>query len=679
MTNNSVKYVDVSLNVPVDKAFTYSVPQDIKTPPIVGSRAEVSLSGRRMTGIITAVHESLCSSALKPYQIKSVTKIIDSEPLLNDELLSLARWMASYYLCSYGEVLCAMVPSAKRVHESAQGMDDSEWGKSKVCLSQEQQQAVDGIVPLKNITGGKPQGGAGERLQSAFHYLYGPTGSGKTEVFLSAAERVMRQGRGVIYLVPEIALTPQVERAVNERFAGMSAVLHSALTPSERLKEWQRIIKKEARVVIGARSAVFAPVPDLGLIIIDEENDGSYKSSNTPRYHARQVAMRRALTLGIPLVMGSATPSVESWYAIKSGTFVCHTLTKRLAGGAMPHIMCVDLKQGAMKTTCFSKTLVEEVRKALSAKRQVILFLNRRGFTHFFRCMDCGFELQCPNCSVAMTYHKAENRLRCHYCGKVSLPLGMCPNCGSLNIGYSGFGTEAVEAEAKMLFPNARIERADADSVSKKHTLEEVLTRFRNGECDILLGTQMVAKGLNFPSLSLVGVMLADTALHFPDFRAVERAFSLITQVAGRAGRYFPDGKVIVQTYAPNNPAINYAVQSDAESFYKWELEQRRMASFPPFSRLVHIVFRSADENAALAASEEAAAFLQDASSAGSFFVLGPAQCPLYKIARNFRRQLLLNGKHIAPMQQAARLMLNSIKKRSGVFIETDVDPVSML
>lgn len=672
MTSDNVKYVDVSLNVPVDKAFTYSVPSDNKVQPMIGSRAEVSLSGRRMTGIITAVHDTITNTALKPHQIKAVMKVVDSEPLLNGELLSLAKWMASYYLCSYGEVLCAMVPSGRRVQEAAEAGEADEWIASKVCLSKEQQAAVDGIMEGKNTRGAPIAKGT-------FHYLYGPTGSGKTEVFLSVAESIMAQGRGVIYLVPEIALTPQVERAVKERFGTQSAVLHSALTGSERLGEWQRIIKREARIVIGARSAVFAPVPNLGLIIIDEENDASYKSGNTPRYHARQVAMRRAQLLGIPLVMGSATPSVESWYAIKSSTFFCHTLTKRLAGGQMPHIQCVDLTKGAMETACFSRSLVEEVRKVLSAKRQAILFLNRRGFTHFFRCMDCGFELECPNCSVPMTYHKAENRLRCHYCGKVLLPLEMCPKCGSVNIGYSGFGTEAVEAEARALFPNARIERADADSVSKKHSLEEVLTRFRNGECDILLGTQMVAKGLNFPSLSLVGVMLADTALHFPDFRAAERAFSLITQVAGRAGRYFPDGRVIVQTYNPNAPAIRYAIQSDTEGFYQWELEQRRMTCFPPFARLVHIVFRSVNENDAIAASEEAAALLRNEASGADFSVLGPAQCPLYKIAKNYRRQVLLNGKHILPMQAAARKMLCNIKKRSDVFIEADIDPVSML
>lgn len=737
MTNENIApclYVDVSLNVPVEKSFTYSVPKGIKNPPQMGARAEVTLSGRRVTGIITALHSTMPASCA-PFKdkIKSIKRVIDDTPLLTGELLDLAHWMASYYLCSYGEVLCAMVPTGRREAASSSFIEndiicDEQLKEGNVCLSSEQEAAVNGIT--QKIIGARMASAASSKkintaednlakassisnnafaAQNMYHYLYGPTGSGKTEVFLSAAERIMKQGKGVIYLVPEIGLTPQVERAVKKRFGNNAALLHSALTGSERLMQWRRIMRQEARIVIGARSAVFAPHPNLGLIIIDEEHDSSYKSSNTPRYHARQVAMRRAQVLGIPLVMGSATPSVESWYAIESGNFNCHRLTKRLSGGVMPVIECIDLRTSPKETTCFSRALVKEVRKTLAAKRQVILFLNRRGFTHYFRCMNCGYELECPNCSVTMTYHKAENRLRCHYCGHTAIPLQMCPKCGSLDIGYSGFGTEAVEAEAHALFPNARIERADADSVSKKHTLEDTLSRFRSGKCDILLGTQMVAKGLNFPGLSLVGVMLADTSLHFPDFRAAERTFSLVTQVSGRAGRYFPDGRVIVQTYSAAMPAISFAVHSDVPGFYKWEIDQRRMTGFPPFSRLIRVVFRSINEKDATEGSEEGAAILhkmldsgtvngeygkennpekpsygaskimQSAISNGEVTVLGPAQCPLYKIARNYRTQLLLRGAHIEPLQAAARKMLAGIRKKNDVFIEIDVDPVSML
>lgn len=790
------RYIDVSLNVPVDKPFTYKVRDDEMDKAKAGSRVEVSLSGRRMTGVITAVYDTLVNCKVDAAKIKSARRIIDNAPIITEELMTLARWMADYYLCAYGEVLNAMIPSGRReISPAAQSITD-EWG-GRCCLSNEQNAAVDGICSFLQTPamqklvheGGSAQVHEGDRAQehgcynaqwseggraqahgcynaqgrggdstqvhkgntalggggdnalggggneaadggnskrdkenktlgggnngerdNIYHYLYGPTGSGKTEVFLTAAERVKERGMGVIYLVPEIALTPQVERAVRERFLDSVAVLHSALTGSERLFQWQRIMRSEARVVVGARSAVFAPMPNLGLIIIDEEHDASYKSSNTPRYHARQVAMRRCKMLNIPLVMGSATPSVESWQAIKSGTFSCHTLHNRLAGGAMPSIECVDLTREGMESACFSRRLVEEVRSTLAKKRQAILFLNRRGFTHFFRCMECGFELMCPNCSVPMTYHKAENSLRCHYCGHVERPLQLCPKCGSLNIGYSGFGTEAVEAEARSLFPNARIERADADILSsraestvsskenkavkgrggnrlKARALEDTLTRFRNGECDILLGTQMVAKGLNFPGLSLVGVMLADTALHFPDFRAAERTFSLITQVAGRAGRYFPDGRVIVQTYNPNTSAIRYAVNSDTEGFYERELKDREMTSFPPFSRMINIVFRSANETAAKNTSEEAAGILQKLSGKQidaltgkrQFAVLGPAQCPIYKIAKNYRRRLLLRGKQIAPIAQAVRTMLHLIHKNYDVYIEVDIDPVSML
>lgn len=692
-------YIDVSLNVPVDKAFTYKVPSASEVSPQAGERVEVLLSGRRMTGVIVGVRDSLNKNDVSPSKIKAARRIIDSKPLLTQELLHTARWMADYYLCSYGEVLTAMIPSGRREVSGPVQTAADDWGE-RCCLSEEQQNAVDGICSAARYDGHNANI---KSLPSSaiYHYLYGPTGSGKTEVFLACSERVMKEGGGVIYLVPEIGLTPQVERAVRSRFGDSVALLHSALTGSERLNQWRRIMRGEARVVVGARSAIFAPVPQLGLIILDEEHDPSYKSGNTPRYHARQVAMHRAQMNGIPLVMGSATPSLESYQAVQNGTFTLHTLTRRLAGGAMPAIRTVDITKGGMETSCFSRTLVEEVRHTLHEKRQAILFLNRRGFTHFFRCMDCGFSLMCPNCSVPLTYHKAENRLRCHYCGYVTSPLEMCPKCGSYNIGYGGFGTEAVEAEARALFPNARIERADADSVSKAHPLEEVLSRFRRGECDILLGTQMVAKGLNFPRLSLVGVMLADTALHFPDFRAAERTFSLITQVAGRAGRYFPDGRVIVQTYNPDREVIRFAAASDIDGFYKWELNQRRITGFPPFSRLVHIVFRSTDEEAARLCSEEASSILrralegEDATQSsseddragiaamaetqGEGFVLGPAECPLHKIAKNYRHQVLLTGNHIAPLRDATLIMLGQLRGKTGVYIEVDIDPVSML
>lgn len=504
------------------------------------------------------------------------------------------------------------------------------------------------------------------------------TGSGKTEVFLTAAEKVLSQGKGVIYLVPEIGLTPQVMEAVINRFGNTAAILHSELTPSQKLNQWHRILSKEARVVIGARSAVFAPVPDLGLIIIDEEHDSSYKSGSSPRYHARQLAMIRSKRNKIPLVMGSATPSLEAYNSMLQGQIKKHVLTRRLAGGAVPQIKCINLSQIQNDGSCISPKLREEIESSLKEKKQTILFLNRRGFNHFFRCADCGYEMKCKNCSVSMTYHKSENRLRCHYCGYSVSPPTQCPQCGSMDIGYSGFGTEYIEAEVKAKFPNARVIRIDTDSISHKGELQEKIDAFRKGEYDILLGTQMVAKGLNFPNLKLVGVILADTTLHLPDFRSSERTFSLITQVAGRAGRFFPDGKVLIQTYSPETDAIKFSVSGNTDGFYKRELELRKLLNFPPYTRLLRLVFRSKNKNAATQAAISAGNIIKKYASS-SVEVLGPAECPLETVNQNHRYQILLRGKNIKDLQSLAERLVWGYKCPKEVYIETDTDPQSLL
>ena len=348
----------------------------------------------------------------------------------------------------------------------------------------------------------------------------------------------------------------------------------------------------------------------------------------------------------------------------------------------MPEIELIDLTK-EQTDGCLSRSLANEIRTTLNLKKQTILFLNRRGFTHFFRCGDCGYEMTCKNCSVPMTYHKSERRLRCHYCGWSVEPPESCPACGSLNIGYSGFGTEYIEAETKAKFPNAKIVRIDTDALTKRGELEEKLTAFGRGEYDIMLGTQMVAKGLNFPNLRLVGIVLADTGLHVPDFRASERTFSLITQVAGRAGRFFPDGKVLVQTYNPSREPVALACACDAEQFYAYELGQRKLLGFPPFSRLVRLVFRSADKNAAEETAEEGAKLLADEIKKMRFAhraeILGPAECPILKISQNYRYHLLLRGSDIRPLQKAARTLLFDYSHSQSVYIECDVDPVSLL
>lgn len=667
-------YLEIILNLPVNQGFTYSYipPEKEKDElkPEVGKRAEIMFGNRKTTGFIINISDSIPESCpVDESKIKPVKRIIDKEPLFGKELIEMASWISRYYLCTLGEAIFSMIPSGRR--ESSAGgfsFEEDKVSKTKNQLSPEQEKAVNDILEIsKNPV--KPA--------SQFHYVYGPTGTGKTEVFLQLAEKILEQGKGVIYLVPEISLTGQVAQSIFDRFGNTAAILHSGLTASQRLTQWHRIMHKEARVVVGARSAIFAPMPDLGLVIIDEEHDGSYKSGNNPRYHARQVSMHRCARLGIPLVMGSATPSVEAWSGMENGIIYRHTLTKRLAGGTMPHINCINLNN-FNNDGCISKPLEDEINNTLKQKKQTILFLNRRGFTHFFRCNSCGYELICKNCSIPLTYHKVENRLRCHYCGWSINPPQSCPECGSLDIGSSGFGTEFIESETKAKFPNARIIRIDTDAITKKEELLEKLDEFRKGNYDIMLGTQMVAKGLNFPNLQLVGVIMADAGLHMPDFRAGERTFSLITQVAGRAGRYFPDGKVFVQTYSPGSEPVLFACKNAVEAFYNYELTQRSLMEFPPFSRLLRIVFRSFSKEAAYKTAFEASKILGQMNVKGAE-IIGPAECPIERINSNWRYQILLKGKSIIPLQSMAREILNNYTHNQNVYIEYDVDPVSLL
>jgi len=722
------KFLQIVLNIPLNQPFTYLDCENDGNKSRVGFRADLKFGNRRMTGFVISESETLPPECpVEEAKIRPILRILDEEPLFDEEIIETAKWVSYYYLCSVGEAISAMLPSGKR--ESDAGgfsfLEESPDTKART-LSDEQKRAVEEIlchfersnseVEKSTLTKGEgeslppgvqaslsptpPSSGDTrefalqtrlQRPESSLHYLYGATGTGKTEVFMQVCEALLSQGKGVIYLVPEIGLTRQVIEAVVSRFGNTAAVLHSGLTPSQKLSEWRRILNKEARIVIGARSAVFAPVPDLGMIIIDEEHDGSYKSGNTPRYHARQVAMYRSSKKKIPLLMGSATPSVEAWLLMQSGKIKKHILTRRLAGGAMPEIKCVNLSGLTGDGTSISPVLQKEIEATLAEKRQVILFLNRRGFTHFFRCNSCGFELKCKNCSVSLTFHKAEKRLRCHYCGYSVSPPQSCPECGSLDVGYSGFGTEFIENEVKAKFPNARVVRVDTDSLSHKGELTEKIEGFKKGEYDIMLGTQMVAKGLNFPSLKLVGVVLADTGLHMPDFRASERTFSLITQVAGRAGRFFPDGKVLVQTYCPDSEPIAYAVANKTEDFYNSELKTREMLNFPPFSRLVRLVFRAPSEKQAVFGSNGAAVILRRILSgaaknpsklqeaAKETEILGPAECPLSKIAANYRQQIILRGPSISLLQYIAHTFKDNFKAPGEVYIEYDVDPVSLL
>jgi len=661
-------FFDLVFDIPSDQSFTYSI--DEKGEAAAGKRAMVPFGRRDCLGYIIAERESL-PERVKKEAVKKIRRVVDGEPVFNQGDVDIARWMAGFYLCGTGQALAAMIPSGKRmVYPTLPDSDENT--EMSLSISDEQAAALHAIISDSNARDNPQQGG----LPSMF-YLYGITGSGKTEVFLRAAQFMLNAGKSVIYLVPEISLTHQTAQMIGNRFGSQAATLHSGMSPSTRLAEWMRIRRGEAPIVVGPRSAVFAPVPNLGLIIIDEEHDGSYKSGNTPRYHARQIALRRCSTEGARLVMGSATPSVEAWKLMSEGGIKRLDLSRRLSGGGMPEIKPVNL---ATAKGCLTQELKDEIRVTAEMGRQSILFMNRRGFAHFYHCPSCGWEQTCRRCSVSLTWHKSRGRCICHYCGYSEAPPSACPQCGSLEAGYRGFGTEMIEDEVRLAFPDLKIKRIDADTAAKKGGLEETLSLFKTGMIDILLGTQMVAKGLNFPGVRLVGVVLADTGLHLPDFRAAERTFSLIVQVAGRAGRYFPDGKVIVQTLRMDDPVIKRSCTLDVAGFYDAELNQRRALNFPPYSRIIRFTIRAKEQKRA----DDAIRRL--ASLAGSLIpkgadMLGPAECPIGRINDSYRRHLILRGPVMGPLHTASRELAARYEKGKDTkaYLEIDVDPVSML
>lgn len=655
-----VKYAKVAVPVPLKQEFTYSFDDGVLNV-VPGIRVMVPFGRREVQGYVVDVLDS------KPdvgFEIKAVSKAIDKEPLFGKREYELALWMERFYFSSRGEILDVMIPGGRR--DSSFGALDFEEPVSNedVVLTAEQSGAIETVM----------------NASSGLFYLFGVTGSGKTEVFLQCAERVIAQGGQVIYLVPEITLTHQLAVQVMERFKNNVAILHSGLTDSQRIAQWRRIKRSEVSLVIGARSAVFAPCENLRMIIIDEEHENSYKSGNDPRYHARQVAQKRIADCHGKLLMGSATPSLEAWHLMKDPSRMTRIdLTSRVGGGCMPKVEIADM---TYEDGIFGKTLQLEMARTLGAGKQVILFLNRRGYSYYFHCRSCGYELKCPHCDVAMTYHKKTGTLKCHYCGYTQKPTRVCPVCGSLDVMYSGFGTEQVEQEVQRLFPQYRTARLDTDVVSKdRKIIQKTLDEFRAGSLDILIGTQMVAKGLNFPNVQLVGIVLADSGLLVPDFRAEERTFDLLVQVAGRSGRADSNGSVVVQTRMKDNPAIVMASKGQVEAFFDNELKLRRDLGFPPFSRMVNLVVRSPKAEVARGFAESLASEL---SGKAAFFgfdvqVYGANECPIEKIRANFRFQVLLRSFKPSDMLSLLENVLSYTSVPSSVVLEIDVDPVDLL
>jgi len=552
------------------------------------------------------------------------------------------------------------------------------------------QQAMDGCPEseVQELRDGKVQS-TSPGSRSATFLLHGVTGSGKTEVYLQAIAHALEQGRGAIVLVPEISLTPQTVERFKARFNSgplqtLVAVLHSHLSAGERHDEWHKIRQGRARIAIGARSAIFAPVEPLGLIIVDEEHEHTYKQEETPRYHARDVAIVRGQMEGAVVVLGSATPSLESYYNCARSKYTLLQLPERVDDKKMPYVRVVDMRQtvrGGKAAPIFSPQLKEAIAQRLERKEQAILFLNRRGYSTSLQCPLCGYVAECPNCSVSLTYHRHEQKLCCHICGHIEPVPAACPNekCRNLAIRYSGLGTQKVESTLAKLFPQARVVRMDSDALKRKEDYRRILGEFRVGKIDILVGTQMIAKGLHFPNVTLVGIIYADLALHQPDFRAGERTFQLLTQVAGRAGRGDIEGEVFVQAFTPFHPAIQYARRHDFVGFYEQELEFREQLKYPPASRIALLTLKGRNEEKVKFSAEYLKRKLEQAvGDIKDLVMAGPAPAPLVRAETYYRYHVMLRAQRMAVLSQRLAGITASLKLPEEVSLAVDIDPVDL-
>jgi primosomal protein N' (replication factor Y) len=807
MPEGNFQYVDVSVPAPLDQPFTYSLPETLRHRVQPGSRIVVPFGPRKLTGVILRCHDDPPNMATR-----EALRLIDSEPVLDAELLSLGRWIAGYYCAPLGDVLRGMLPLASEIRRgkvwslTGAGRDAARQllldaapddpvarilamlekrplsaaylsrilpladkairsleRKSLIAAEQVQTErdplrapaarlrvelatspiegklnkperelkaflelhpgshnlkdlestlahssaaarslARQGVVALSAETIGVNAGAARaphtlnpaqqaahDAIQSAIDarkfrafLLYGVTGSGKTEIYLNAIQTMVAQGRGALLLVPEIALTPAMAGQFFSRFGDRVAILHSAFTGVERSEQWRRIRSGSASVVVGTRSGVFAPVRNLGLIVVDEEHDGSYKQEETPRYNGRDVALVRAQAAHACVVLGSATPSLESRYNAERGKYTLLTLPGRIEARPMPAVSLIDMRQEFLETrqqATFSRKLIEAIGQRLENGEQTIILLNRRGFSSFAACRSCGERVQCVNCSVTLTFHKRDRRLLCHYCGYAEKVPSVCPKCASEHVYFIGVGSERVEEELHRAFPAARIARLDRDTVTGKRQYETILDGFREGAFDVLVGTQMIAKGHDIPNVTLVGVVSADVGLGMPDFRAAERTFQLLTQVAGRAGRGSLPGIVLIQTINPDHYAVRMAAAQDYGAFYEKELAFRRAMSYPPFTAMANVLVRSDKKELALRMSGELGMLLTPPPE--KLRVMGPAEAPVPRLKAEYRYQLLIKS--------ASRIALNALLQKVRAFalerkwpttaLVIDVDPLSLL
>jgi primosomal protein N' (replication factor Y) len=766
-------FTDIVFDRPLDHAYTYAVPDHLVTKIGVGKRVEVPFGkgGKATAGFCVRVTDVQPTTA---FEIKTITRVLDDDAIVDDHVMKLTRWMADYYLCGWGQVLHAVVPAGvrdnagTRVASFVEPLPKDKLPNPLPSVTPQQKAALDKLKkenrPLEvlqlarlakcttGVIGGLVKKGLvrkfSERIETdaaapghdtdddsvtpapainlnadqlrvweqlkpslatgGYHpfLLHGVTGSGKTEVYLRAIEEVARQGKEVIVLVPEISLTPQTLARFKGR-CGNLAVMHSHLTDAERGGYWRRVATGHIQVVVGARSAVFAPTRKLGLIIIDEEHENTFKQESTPRYHARDVAVMRARLEGIPILMGSATPSLESWANAERGNYTILSMPNRVENRPLPAVKLIDLRHEPKppgKHFAIGPTLEGAMRQTLKDKGQIILLLNRRGFSTHVHCEACGHVAQCAHCDLALTFHRTKSALVCHYCGFETAPFQKCPACAQPSMRYQGLGTEKLQSEIEEKFPGNVCQRMDSDTMSKPGSHQRVLDAFRDGLIQILVGTQMIAKGLDFPNVTLVGVVNADVGLHLPDFRSAERTFQLLAQVAGRAGRGEKGGQVMVQTFTPDHPCITLASHHNYAEFAKLELVHRKQHRYPPYERMARLIVRSEKEEAASAFADTLAGAFKEAMkriptpsgfvslpqevSGGSrpplaspppIRLLGPAECPVFRLNNFYRFHFQVQSDSSAVLHDVLRNVLTVAKPPSNVEFQVDIDPYSML
>lgn len=742
-------FAEVVFNRPLDHTYTYAVPEGQRQAVAVGRRvlAPFGKGDRATVGFCVGLHTN---GPDRP--VKELSRVIDAEALLTPDLLRLTRWMADYYLCGWGQVLNAVVPAGAKDQAGTrsaaflESVPQAELAQPPPAVSAKQAKALEILragpqpVPPKLLArkAGCGQGpvealvqkGLARRVlrrvdvfadrpeaepapdalvtlnadqlaawapveaalrDGGFHafLLHGVTGSGKTEIYLRAIEEVIRQGKEAIVLVPEISLTPQTIQRFRGR-CGEVAVLHSHLRDAERGGQWRRVAAGHVQVVVGARSAVFAPARKLGLIVIDEEHEGTFKQESTPRYHARDVAVMRARLEGIPILLGSATPSLESWHNAEKGQYTLLNLPNRVLDRPLPDVALIDLRHeapGRGRFNALSGTLERAMRDALRKGGQVMLLLNRRGYATHVHCPACGYVEMCRFCDLALTFHQQRGVTMCHYCGYEQAPPERCPQCGQIQVRYQGLGTEKLQAEIEDKFPQHVVRRMDSDSMRRPGSHERVLTAFREGLIHILLGTQMIAKGLDFPNVTLVGVVNADVGLHIPDFRSAERTFQLLSQVAGRAGRGPKGGRVLVQTFNPEQPCIALAAKHDYAGFVADEMIHRRAHSYPPYQRLARLIVRSKEQDKAAAFADRLAQTFDAAlkklkvpsAVAADVRLLGPAEAPVFRLKGYYRFHFQLQSPSAATLHQLLRAVLPAVRLPANVEYTLDVDPLNML